>query len=215
MAGLALGLYLLGLLLAFGWRAVAHRRVTGDSGLRLAAGPAGSVGWWARLLFVVALLLGVAGPVAGLAGLDPVGALDAGWLRVVGLVLAVAGVAATLAAQLDMGASWRVGVDPGERTELVTTGAFALARNPVFTAMAATSLGLAAMVPNPIALAATVVLVGSVQLQVRAVEEPYLTGVHGADYTGYAARVGRFVPGVGRLVASSPANGNTHTAAGR
>ncbi|HEY0697241.1 MAG TPA: isoprenylcysteine carboxylmethyltransferase family protein, partial [Micromonospora sp.] len=46
MAGLALGLYLLGLLLAFGWRSVVQWRATGDAGLRLDAGPAGSVGWW-------------------------------------------------------------------------------------------------------------------------------------------------------------------------
>lgn len=36
--------------------------------------------------------------------------------------LAVAGVLAALVSQLHMGTSWRVGVDPGERTELVTTG---------------------------------------------------------------------------------------------
>jgi protein-S-isoprenylcysteine O-methyltransferase Ste14 len=36
-------------------------------------------------------------------------------------------------------------------------------------------------------------------LQVRAVEEPYLLSVHGDAYATYAARVGRFVPGVGRL----------------
>ena len=40
--------------------------------------------------------------------------------------------------------------------------------------MTATSLGLAAMVPNPISLAATLVLVASAQFQVRAVEEPHL-----------------------------------------
>ncbi|MEU4165155.1 isoprenylcysteine carboxylmethyltransferase family protein, partial [Actinoplanes sp. NPDC026670] len=152
----------------------------------------------AKLLFVAALLLGLAGPAAALARMDPVSVLDHSRLRVAGLVLVGAGVTATLAAQLSMGASWRVGVDPAERTALVTGGAFALARNPIFTAMTATSAGLAAMVPNPIALAATAVLVASIQLQVRAVEEPYLARTHGAAYADYAARVGRFWPGIGR-----------------
>ncbi|MCM0674466.1 hypothetical protein NCC78_07160 [Micromonospora phytophila] len=58
-----------------------------------------------------------------------------------------------------MGTSWRIGVDPSERTELVTDGAFALARNPIFTAMAASTLGLTLMVPNAVALAALLVLV--------------------------------------------------------
>jgi len=34
---------------------------------------------------------------------------------------------------------------------------------------------------------------------VRAVEEPYLLDTHGDAYRGYATRVGRFLPGVGRL----------------
>lgn len=197
-AALALCLYLLGLALAFGWRSLAQWRASGDTGLRLDTGPTGSVSWWAKLLFIAALLLGIAGPAAGIAGADPVAALDLDPIRMAGLVLAVTGVAATLATQLAMGASWRIGVDPDERTTLVTTGPFALARNPIFTAMIATSLGLTAMVPNPVSLAATTVLIASIQLQVRAVEEPYLTRTHGGDYTGYAVRVGRFCPGIGR-----------------
>ncbi|HLU46306.1 MAG TPA: isoprenylcysteine carboxylmethyltransferase family protein [Natronosporangium sp.] len=198
MAWIALTLYLAGLGLAFGWRSVTQWRATGDTGLRLDAGPTGSVGWWAKMLFITALLLGLAGPTAALVGMAPINGLDHPWLHLTGLVLAVTGVAATLAAQLHMGTSWRVGVDHDERTPLVTTGAFALVRNPVFTAMAATSTGLAAMVPNPITLAATVVLIVALQVQVRAIEEPYLARVHGRAYLEYAARVGRFVPGLGR-----------------
>ncbi|SCE97294.1 Protein-S-isoprenylcysteine O-methyltransferase Ste14 [Micromonospora viridifaciens] len=199
MAAIALLIYLLALGLAFGWRSLAQWRRTGDTGLRLDAGPAGTLRWWAKLLFVAALLLGTAGPVAALAGMNPVGTLDRPAMRIIGLVLAIAGVIATLSAQTGMGTSWRVGVDPGERTDLVTGGPFALARNPIFTAMIVTSLGLALMVPNPISLAATVVLVVSIQVQVRAVEEPYLARMHGAAYASYASQVGRFLPGIGRL----------------
>ena len=73
--------------------------------------------------------------------------------------------------------------------------------------MVTTSLGLALATPNPVSLAATAVLVVSIQLQVRAVEEPYLARAHGPTYTGYAARVGRFLPGIGRL----PATPERHT----
>ena len=192
MTGSALVIYLVGLLLAFGWRSLAQWRRTGDTGLRLDTGPPGSIGWWAKLAFVAALLLGAAGPVAGLAGLDPV--LDHAWVRMTGLALAIGGVSATLGAQLTMGTSWRIGVDPDERTDLVTNGPFSLVRNPIFTAMCVTSVGLALMVPNAASIAATVVLIGSIEVQVRAVEEPYLNRAHGAVYTTYAARVGRFVP---------------------
>lgn len=97
-----------------------------------------------------------------------------------------------------MGTSWRVGVDPGERTALVTDGLFAHVRNPVFTAMATASLGLTLIVPNWVSLTALAALVIAIQLQVRVVEEPYLTAVHDPDYAGYTTRTGRFLPGIGR-----------------
>ncbi|GGL41430.1 methyltransferase family protein [Planomonospora parontospora] len=199
MATAALIVYVVAMGLAFGWRTVVHRRRTGDSGLRLDAGPAGSVAWWAKTAFVAAIALGLAGPVAAATGMAPLSVLDHPVVGATGLVIALSGTAATLAAQLAMGASWRIGVDAGERTELVTGGPFALARNPIFTAMITTSAGLTLMVPNVVALLALVVLVAAIELQVRAVEEPYLLAAHGRAYQGYAARVGRFVPGVGRL----------------
>jgi protein-S-isoprenylcysteine O-methyltransferase Ste14 len=76
-------------------------------------------------------------------------------------------------------------------------------RNPIFAAMLPTALGLALMVPSWIALLGLGGLLLALELQVRAVEEPYLLSVHGDAYASYAARVGRFVPGVGRR--SSPA----------
>ena len=107
------------------------------------------------------------------------------------------GLAATLYAQLTMGESWRVGVDESERTALVTDGPFALVRNPIFAAMIPTSLGLALMVPNVVALAGFAALVLALEIQVRLVEEPYLRRVHGQAYARYAARTGRFAPRVG------------------
>ena len=202
-AVLALVLYLAGLLAVFGWRSLALRRRTGDAGLRLRAGPVWSVGWWAKLLFLAALLLGAAGPASGLSGVDPLSWLDSAAARVAGGVLAVAGIAATLAAQSDMGTSWRVGVDAAERTRLVTTGAFGLVRNPVFSAMVLGSAGIALLVPNVVSLAATAVLVASIEPQVRAIEEPYLLRTHGPAYEDYARRVGRFIPRLGTLSRSS------------
>ncbi len=97
-----------------------------------------------------------------------------------------------------MGASWRVGVDEAEKTELVTGGPFALVRNPIFSATVPAFAGLALLMPNVAALAGVAALVVALQIQVRLVEEPYLLRAHGERYAEYASRVGRFVPGVGR-----------------
>lgn len=192
----ALALYLGWAVFAFGIRSVLQRRHTGDAGFRGISGTPGEASWWAGVLFVAALLGGAAAPVAALAGLPTLEG-DAA-LHGVGLALTLAGMALTTLAQLAMGASWRIGVDSDERTVLVTSGMFAHVRNPVFTAMAVTALGLGLIVPNLIAGAAFVALIAAVQLQVRVVEEPYLASAHADEYAAYGARTGRFLPGLGR-----------------
>jgi protein-S-isoprenylcysteine O-methyltransferase Ste14 len=200
MARVALACYVVYLALAFVWRTALQIRRTGSSGfkgVRPGAGPAEKA---AGALFAVALVAGFAAPALALAGVaEPLDALDRTPLHVAGVALFAAGLAATLAAQVAMGASWRIGVDPGERTELVTSGPFSLVRNPIFAAMLPASLGLTLMVPSAVALAALAALFVALELQVRIVEEPYLRRTHGEAYALYAARVGRFVPGAGRL----------------
>jgi protein-S-isoprenylcysteine O-methyltransferase Ste14 len=57
-----------------------------------------------------------------LPALEPIAVLDRTPVHATGAALAVLGIAATLAAQLALGASWRIDVDPDKRTALVTTG---------------------------------------------------------------------------------------------
>jgi protein-S-isoprenylcysteine O-methyltransferase Ste14 len=84
---------------------------------------------------------------------EPIGSLDTSAIHAFGNALALLGIAATLYAQLAMGTSWRIGVDPEERTALVTDGPFALVRNPIFSAMLPTALGLALLVPSWVSIA--------------------------------------------------------------
>jgi protein-S-isoprenylcysteine O-methyltransferase Ste14 len=195
-----LAAYLLGLAAAFGWQTFAHWRATGSTGYRGISGRLGSLHWWGGILFVIALILGAAAPVLTLTGTTIPGTPPSrGVLSVVGLVIAVAGIGFTLAAQRQMGASWRIGVDAGERTSLVTDGLFAHVRNPIFTGMLTVTVGLFGMVPTVVIALALLCLFAAVQIQVRAVEEPYLITTHGPDYLDYASHAGRFLPRLGRL----------------
>jgi protein-S-isoprenylcysteine O-methyltransferase Ste14 len=198
----ALVLYVAACVVLFGVRSAVQYRRTGSAGFRGISGTPAQAGWWGGVLFVVAMMAGLGGPLLAVLGVTPVGPPLA--VQLLGLVLAGAGFAATLAAQTGMGASWRIGVDPAERTDLVTTGVFASVRNPIFSAMVAAQAGVALMVPTWVSLSALVALVAAVQLQVRAVEEPYLLATHGAVYADYAARTGRFVSGLGRPAAAPP-----------
>ncbi|HEX5763546.1 MAG TPA: isoprenylcysteine carboxylmethyltransferase family protein [Solirubrobacterales bacterium] len=196
----ALALYGAWLVLAFGVRTVLQVRRTGSTGFRGVGPEAGALERLAAALFVAALAAGAAAPALALLDLvEPIAALDGLVAHAIGVALAVAGIFATFVAQMAMGDAWRIGVQPGERTELVTDGPFAFVRNPIFAAMIPTALGLALMVPSAVALLGLLAFVVALELQVRLVEEPYLLRSHGEAYAEYAARVGRFVPGLGLL----------------
>jgi protein-S-isoprenylcysteine O-methyltransferase Ste14 len=197
---LALAIFVVFLAIAFGWRSWVQYRRTGDLGFRGFSRGAGGIERAAGALFAVAVV-GCAAAIVGalLGGLAPFTALDGVTTQVLGLLLALSGIAVTVLAQMQMGDSWRIGVDAGERTALVRRGLFGRVRNPIYSGMLLATLGLVFLVPNALAVAAWLALVAAVELQVRRVEEPYLLRTHGASYADYARSVGRFVPGIGRL----------------
>lgn len=196
----ALALYLIFGVLSFGWRSWRQHRHTGSTGFRGVSGRPGSLEWFAGVGFIAAIAVGVAAALLQLTGLlAPIAALTATPVQALGVALAVAGIAATLYAQDQMGDSWRIGVDDTETTTLVHTGVFGLVRNPIFTAMLVFAAGITLIIPNLMAIVGFVLLVAMIELQVRIVEEPYLTRVHGADYRNYLATTGRFAPGIGRI----------------
>ena len=186
MEALALACWGLYLLVGVAVRALVQWRRTGSTGIRGIGGR--GVERAAGIAFVAGNVLGAAAPLLG--------APDDAWPA--GLALFALGFAGLVAAQYAMGASWRIGVDPEERTGLVTGGPFAIVRNPIFSAMFVLQAGLVLIAPNAAAVAAWLIVFVSVQVQVRAVEEPYLFRTHEREYRAYTERVGRFAPGIGR-----------------
>lgn len=193
MIEFALVLYIAFLGVAFGWRGWLQHRRTGDHGFRGFSGRTSRVEWLAGVCFTSALVAFFLAPVSTLLGLLDCVELP-GWISGLGILVSIGGFALVVLAQLDMGSSWRVGVDPTERTRLVTTGLFAVVRNPIFSALGLFALGFAMMVPNLLAALGVAIGALGLQLQVRFVEEPFLLRAHGETYREYAARVGRFVP---------------------
>jgi protein-S-isoprenylcysteine O-methyltransferase Ste14 len=199
VAGWAVGLLVVYLLFAFGVRVAVALRTTGRTGI---AGLHGAplLELLGGGLFALSVAIGVANPVLVLAdAFEPIEGLETDLLRAFGFALCGVGIAGTFLAQMAMGASWRIGVDESERTELVTDGVFALCRNPIYTFMIVAWIGFALLVPTWLSLASIPVGIVAFEVQVRLVEEPYLLRSHGEPYRAWASRVGRFVPGLGRL----------------
>ncbi len=200
MPGLALAMWAVLAIATVGVRVAIHRSRTGSSGLAGANAPPSATRRLAEGAHVGALCLGLSAPILVMADvLDPIDALDEHPVHAVGVALFIAGTVGIVVSQSAMGGSWRIGTDPAEHTDMVTTGPFAYVRNPIFTSLLLALLGLAMVCPSVVALASLPTLTLSVELETRKIEEPHLLETHGEAYAGYARRVGRFFPGVGRL----------------
>ena len=117
-----------------------------------------------------------------------------GWMAV---GVAVVAFAITWVCWVRMGTSWRMGIDPNERTTLVFTGPYAYVRHPIYGLSQVLMLATLCALPSPLMLVVTALHLALMQWEVRR-EERYLVLLHGAAYADYMRRVGRFVPRIGR-----------------
>jgi putative Ca2+/H+ antiporter (TMEM165/GDT1 family)/protein-S-isoprenylcysteine O-methyltransferase Ste14 len=166
-----------------------HRRRLGAGNRKEPAGPAAL---WARLLFLFAMISGLAAPLAVVFDVvPPIGLLSDPGLAAVGAGMLLLGMSVLLFTQSRTGRACTP-----DRT-LVTTGLFGWIRHPGATGMIVATAGMFLMAPTALAVLATVMLVVSAQLQARFVAEPAMARRHGEDYADYVRRVGRFIPRVG------------------
>ena len=83
-----------------------------------------------------------------------------------GIILAVVGAGMATSAFRTMGRSWRIGIDKEVREELVTTGAFAVSRNPIFLFFDLLAVGMFLMSPTPFFLGSMPVILLSTHVQI-------------------------------------------------
>jgi protein-S-isoprenylcysteine O-methyltransferase Ste14 len=110
-----------------------------------------------------------------------------------GLAVAVVAFVATLICWRRMGRSWRMGINPDDKTRLVVTGPYARLRHPIYALSSLLMLCTMAILPTPAVLAVGVTHLALLQWEARR-EERYLTALHGSSYAEYACRTGRFLP---------------------
>lgn len=182
----------------FPLRALRRRPVFGDAGPveRRRRRP---LAWKvADTLFLVGVALALAGPaLGGLDVLDPI-FVPSGPLQVLAVALTGSSTALVILAQESMGRAWRTDIPPAEGGRLVTSGPFAVVRNPSYIAMSIAVLGSLLLAPTFCALGGWLSMLAGLAITARA-EEPQLAAAYEEPYRHYAARVGRFLPFSGRL----------------
>ena len=90
----------------------------------------------------------------------------------------------TVLAQIQMGNSWRIGIDEEKETALVQSGLFRFSRNPIFLGMIVTLAGVFLIIPNALTLLFLVLGFVLIQIQVR-LEEEFLAQAHGTEYENF------------------------------
>jgi protein-S-isoprenylcysteine O-methyltransferase Ste14 len=110
------------------------------------------------------------------------------WL---GVLFCVAGLVLLLWSLVSFGQSFRVGIDAEHPDRLVTSGVFAISRNPIYVAFGLILIGQFLIFPNWILL---IYLVAGFWLFNRQIlrEEVYLKEHYGEAYAQYCQRVGRY-----------------------
>jgi protein-S-isoprenylcysteine O-methyltransferase Ste14 len=110
----------------------------------------------------------------------------------VGVFLCFAGLTLLLLSLVSFGKSFRVGIDVDRPDKLVTTGVFALSRNPIYVAFGFVLLGQFLVFPNWVLL---VYLAAGIWLFHRQVlrEEEFLRKQYGQEYAEYCNRVRRYL----------------------
>jgi protein-S-isoprenylcysteine O-methyltransferase Ste14 len=192
---LALGVLVVFHLSVFGAGAAIQWRRHGHTGFAAHAG-VNAAERTANLLYVIWAL---GDCIDAIARLTHGGASGLVALGVAGLLCALAALVIGTIARVSMDGAWRTSADGAHSGGLVTTGFFALVRNPVYVAMVLLALGVSFLIPDVWTVLALIAAAVGLEIQVRAVEEPHLRAVYGSAYDGYAARTGRFVPLLGRL----------------
>jgi protein-S-isoprenylcysteine O-methyltransferase Ste14 len=183
-------------IVAFVWRTLRVKKLTGINPYVLGKADnahdfIGRIFRVTTLLVFVAVVLNTV-PRERYRGFSPFEWLESDSLRWFAIFILLGALIWVATAQMQMGRSWRIGIDTENRTELVQSGIFSLSRNPIFLGMRTMLFGLFLMIPNALTLLTWILGDVLMQIQVR-LEEEFLEEVHGDTYNGYRSRVRRWI----------------------
>ena len=115
------------------------------------------------------------------------------WVRYTGIVIAFLGDLIFVSSVLTMRDSWRAGVSPTDKTELITTGIYRISRNPAFLGFDLVYIGILLMFWNLPLLIVSVFSALMFHLQIVNVEEDFLIAAFGNQYLEYKNTVNRYL----------------------
>lgn len=119
--------------------------------------------------------------------------LDKTPFQIAGFALAGVFLLLMILTRLNLGSSWREGLDYDTTDDLVTNGFYRFVRNPYFASLMGFQFALILIAPNAIMICSFVQSAVLLGLQTR-LEEPFLQQKYGQQYIEYQEKTARFVP---------------------
>lgn len=114
-------------------------------------------------------------------------------VRCTGAVIGVLGDVVFVTSVMTMRDSWRAGVSPTDKTDLVTSGIYQISRNPAFLGFDLVYIGILLMFFNWILFLVSVFAMIMFHLQIVNVEEDFLVTAFGSEYLDYKKKVNRYL----------------------
>lgn len=166
---------------------------TGDHGIRLAKRSAPFIEIIPGITFVFSFIVSFVLIIFNNLKLLPVDNSLSETIILAATLIGFSGIAITVIAQIQMGRSWRIGVDQNETTTLIVTGLYSKSRNPIYFGILLYWLAIAVNFPHPAMWVCAVICWISIEIIVRKIEEPYLKRVHGRTFEDYGRKTNRYL----------------------
>ena len=122
----------------------------------------------------------------------PIPYLEQIWIGQLGMILGFAGLTIGFIAQLQMGDSWRLGLNQKEQPPLITKGLYQYSRNPVYLGILISYIGFFLMMPNALSFCFLVVSYVAMEIKID-LEEQYLETKHLQSFRSYKRQVRRWI----------------------
>lgn len=113
-------------------------------------------------------------------------------IGILGMGLVVFGMLVFLSCQFQLGRSYRLNLPVGN-TRLVTTGLYAISRNPLYLGLYLAFFGVFLMLPNWLYLFSLLFFIVNYHFKIKILEEPFLLERFGDEYRDYSSRVRRYL----------------------
>lgn len=134
------------------------------------------------------LFLGVVLGVAATMGSSDRAVSPVNWF---GVILSAIGLGIIIISYIQMGRSFRIGIDANTKDKLITKGIFSLSRNPIYLGIDCIFLGFLLTRPSFLFLVAVTLILPGVHFQILA-EEKFLRAHYGREFEEYCKKTARY-----------------------